>query len=368
MIDFKPTLQYTIDRDPAKVTMRVIAPSQQSPVSAVVSGRTLSANVQMPGVAWTEEKRKTLETFLRNTLLEAIEAEAKNLIEGQPTFMPAARRINAILQAAASNHLNTVTFPAEAQARNVIADKADSELRLTESYLAPLPVSGVPEVPEEPDFPEGTTVTAYAQGISTQFRLANGTLFVGTGIPGDKYNITSNDLIELAIMSHRRSQWDQGRTLDGESVTLDLTNTTPPAAADRWNISWSVGLKTDLVAKITDLFQVQLVLNLNSAGSNDDAQALIFDLVEGPGTFSPYILKLRGAPEGTPAVVDSKGSPDNKCVQNSTSYHWFKTSLIPALANDATIPVEGIFVCELRAYNIQTGNVLVSRVRTTAMM
>lgn len=368
MIDFKPTLQYSIDRDPAKVTMRVIAPSQQSPVSAVVSGRTLSADVQLPGVAWTEEKRKALETFLRTTLLEAIEAEAKNLIEGQPTFMPAARRINAILQAAASNHLNTVAFPVEAQARNVIADKADSDLRLTESYLAPLPVSGVPEVPEEPDFPEGTTVTSYAQGIATQFRLANGTLFVGTGIPGDKYNITSNDLIELAIMSHRRSQWDQGRTLDGESVTLDLANTTPPTAADRWNISWSVGLKTDLVAKITDLFQVQLVLNLNSAGSNDDSQALIFDLVEGPGTFSPYILKLRGAPEGTPAVVDSKGSPDSKCVQNSTSYHWFKTSLIPALANDATIPVEGIFVCELRARNKQTDTVLVSRVRTTAMM
>lgn len=370
MINFRPTLEYTIDRDPAKVTMRVVPPSASAPVSAVISGRTLNAEVQMPGVQWTEEKRKALETYLRETLLQAIEQESKNLIAGKPSFMPAARRINAKLQYAANVYMNTESFPVEAQAANVVVQRADKSLRVSESYLDPLPVSGTPtpEEPEEPDFPEGVTVTQYAAGIATQFLLANGTLFVGTGIPGNKYNIQSNDLIELAIMSHRRSQWDIGRTLDGENIALDLANTTPPTAADRWNISWSVGLKTDLVAKITDLFDVELVLNRNSSGSNDDAEALIFDLVEGAGQFSPYILTLRGAPEGTPHVTDSKGSADAKCVQNSTSYHWFKTALIPAIANDATIPVEGIFVCELRARNKQTGNVLVTRVRTTAMM
>lgn len=368
MIDFKPTLQYSIDRDPAKVTMLVVPPSALAPISAAVSGRALNASVQMPGQQWSEANVRALENHLRQTLLALIEEEAKNLIEGRPTFMPAATRINAKLQIAAATYCNETLFASRASTSAIVVDRADKSLRLTESYTNPIVVPTEPVVPEEPDFPEGETVTRYAQGIATEFRLANGTLFVGTGIPGDKYNITSNDLIELAIMSHRRGQWDGGRTLDNENIALDLTNTVPPAAADRWNITWSVGLKTDLVENITELFDVELVLNRNSSGSNDDAEALIFDLINGAGQFTPYILTLRGAPEGTPAVVDSKGSPDNKCVQNSTSYHWFKTALIPALANDAAIPVEGIFVCELRARNKQTGSVLVSRIRTAAMM
>lgn len=211
-------------------------------------------------------------------------------------------------------------------------------------------------VPPEPIIPEGETVYGLIAPIDSRFLKAGGTptLYVGTGIPGTKYSIAKNDLIELALTSFRRSQWDQGRVMSENTSMLTLANNN-----EQWNVTWSVGSKHETITNITELYDVDLIMYRNADGT--ETYPMIWRLMwDG----AKYILRLTtdiGTP--VPDVVDSGSDAQFRCAQNSTSLTWFKSVLTPVV--QPTAAVEGTFVAKLVATNKQTGNIVeVSHITT----
>jgi hypothetical protein len=201
-----------------------------------------------------------------------------------------------------------------------------------------------------PEINEGEVISKFASALNTSFLLPNGTLFVGTGIPGNKYSIVHNDFIELALTSHRRSQWDQGRSIEQNVSTLTLAN-----ATEAWNVTWSIGSTHEEITDITQMYDVELVMYTNKDGSKNNS--LVWKLIRDETTVSKYAMTLlTDLGVAVPNVIDSKGDADKRCVQNSTQLGWFRTVLAQPVAGTAAI--EGRFVAELRATHKITGKTI----------
>jgi len=197
---------------------------------------------------------------------------------------------------------------------------------------------------------EGEAITSYIATINPSFLLPNGTLFVGTGIPGSKYSIVRNDFIELALASHRRGQSDAGRTIADNVSTLALAT-----ATEAWNVTWSVGSTHEEITDITSMYDVELVLYTNKDGSKSNS--LVWKLIRDEAIVSKYALQLMtNVGVAVQNVVDSKGDAQQRCVQNSTRLDWFRLALAEPVAAPAAI--EGRFVAELRATHKITGNTI----------
>ncbi len=197
---------------------------------------------------------------------------------------------------------------------------------------------------------EGEVVTSYVATINPSFLLPNGTLFVGTGIPGSKYSIAKNDFIELALASHRRGQSDAGRTIVDNVSTLALAN-----ATEAWNITWSVGSTHEEITDITEMYDVELVFYTNNDGTKNNS--FVWKLIRDEATVSKYALQfMTDLGVAVPNVTDSKGDADKRCVQNSTRLDWFRLALAQPVPAPAA--VEGRFVAVLRATHKVTGNTI----------
>lgn len=377
-LDFKASIELGIDREATNRFVRVTQPNARSPMTASVKVLGMNADVifgsngiEKPN--WDQAKADELQAVLLAKLHEVI--DASELMTSNPSVVTpgsaAYRRISQQIAAKVLAHGNE--YQATEIFESVVVSAAPTLIKATAvaaavarevnpTVIPPVIVPETPVDPEEPALEEGATVVAYGIPISSQF-LTNGNLFSGSGIPGNKYNVTRNDILELAIMSHRRAQWDQGRQLDGtENVSLTLTGPT-----DRWNISWSVGSLTEEMQDITEHYDVALILGLNSDGSLNEGEYIQFNLTkdpEAPGTYSPYTLVESTGQIHT--TIDSKGDPLAMSVQNSTSHHWFKPALIPPVADAAA--VEGTYTVLLRAVHKTSGNVLEARTVTTAMV
>lgn len=208
------------------------------------------------------------------------------------------------------------------------------------------PVTPVEPEPE-PELEEGDTVMFYSAAISPQFLTSSGNLLAGTGIPGQVFSVARNDLLELAITAYKRTAYAD-RTIDEDTISFVLPNS---GNAERWSIAWSAGLLVDAEYRLTDLYNISLVLNTHADGSRSDETAILFDMIWRDGQY--VLVERNGVTHDT---VDSVSDANFLCVQNSTDYHWFKTLLIPAFA--PTESVVGNFVIELRAVNKRTNNVV----------
>lgn len=197
---------------------------------------------------------------------------------------------------------------------------------------------------------EGAVSISYISPLNSMFRKQDGSLFVGTGIPGSKYSIARNDFIELALTSYRRSQWDAGRTMENNTSMLSLAS-----ATELWSITWSVGSTHEEITDITQMYDVDLIIYANGNGLKENG--LVWRLIRDEAAVSKYALQLTtnvGTP--VPNVVDSKGDAEFRCVQNSTRLDWFRPVVVPAIA--APNAIEGTYVAELRAVHKVTRKVI----------
>ena len=234
--------------------------------------------------------------------------------------------------------------------------------RLSGYTITPIvPDAGGPIVEPDPDpiYSEGQTVS-YLGSISSQFLKNGSTLFAGTGIPGtDKYKVVSNDIIELALSAHLRSQWDNGRII-GEDGSYELTLADLSAAA-RWVVSWSIGNKMPLAGSIADLYDIQLIMNSAPDGTENADTALVFNMTFDSES-NNYVFDAQFSEADN--ISDSGYNTDMTCIQNSSSYHWYKVFMTPIV--EPTSAVHGMFVVELRAVHKATGNVTSNKILVSA--
>lgn len=363
-INFQPTFIVQLGANSSLHRVVVSAPSKGAPYTVAAGDGTTNGRVFAPQLGedqWDSERVALLEAHL-NSVLPSILNNVDLNASG------AADRVNMQLRAAAQAYMETVLFDDSVDNLQAVGNTAMTEIaKISKQQNPPKRGPGYPidpVDPEEPIFAEGETIYTLMTALSSRFLLPNNTLFVGTGIPGTKYNIVSNDLLEIGLTAHRRGKWDEGRTWDEADINLDLAQTVP---ADRWNVSWSIGLKNDEVALITDLFDVKLVIGLRNDGSINEGEFVEYHLVHDTSIaapFSPYtFVEQTGVIN---SIVDSKGDAEGRCVQNSSSHHWFKPALIPPVAADAA--VEGTYSFLIIATNKQTGNELGNMLTVTAMV
>lgn len=349
--------------------VRVVPQSPDAPTYSDVRVRGMQARViasgDMTDIEWDAEKVAQTEQRLTQKLDSMMKTRLKRMDPSSMTaqsFNRMTEQVVAVIRGEAESEIAAI-FPDVVAQIQIVNSQATAVVQAVSLAVRPDPVSSTPPVvvdpvDPEPEYPaEGLTLLNYGSAIDSAFRLPNGSLFSGTGIPGDFYNIARNDLLELAIMSHRRTQWAQNRIADGEQIVLDLVSLT-----DRWNITWSVGALQSDLSGLLEFYDISLILGLNSDGSLNAGQYLEFILEAGEGTHMPYVL--RESTGNVHPTIDSKGDPSGRSIQNSTSHHWFKPVLIPAIA-DAD-PVEGTYTVLLRAVHKHTGNIIEARTVTTA--
>lgn len=375
-LDFKASIELGIDRERSNRFVRVTKPDPRSPMTAKVRVLGMTADVvfgtngtEKP--EWDQAKADELQAALLVKLHEVI--DASELMTTSPTlttpgsaaFTRIANKISAEVLAYGNTYQETELFETVVTSAAPTLLKANAVAAAVAKQVNPHVVPPVivpvdPVDPEEPGLEEGATVHLIHQSISSQF-LTNGNLFVGSGIPGNTYNIARNDLIELALVSHRRSAWEAGRTLNPDgSVELDLTGPT-----DRWGISWSIGALHEELTDITSEYDVELLIGLNADGTLNEGEFVRFALeldVNNEAADCAYLL--RETTGITNSVTDSKGDPAGMSIQNTSSHHWFKGALIPAI--DSAEAVVGIYQTVLRATHKVSGNVVEASVLTSA--
>lgn len=366
-INFQPTFIVQLGANSSQHRVVVSAPSKGAPFTIAAGDGTTNGRVFAPQIGedqWDAERVALLEAHL-NAALPGI------LNSVDLSKAGAADHVNLMLRGVAQSYMETTLFDDSVDDLQRIGDTAMTEIaKLSKQNNPPkrgpdYPIDPVDPVdPEEPIFEEGELAVTIMSALSAQFLQANGTLFVGSGIPGSKYNIVSNDLLEIGMTAHRRGQWDTGRTWDEDEINLDLATTVP---ADRWNVSWSIGLKNPEVELITDLFDIEFIMGLRNDGTLAEGESIVYQLEHNPEAVAPNSPYSFTETTGIiNSITDSRGDAELRCVQNSSSLHWVKSSLIPPLAADA--PVEGIYAAQIRATNKQTGTVLINTLTVSAMV
>lgn len=363
-INFQPTIIVQLGANSSQHRVVVSAPSKGAPFTIKSGDGTTNGRVFAPQVGedqWDAERVALLTAHLNAALPEIL-----NNVDLSKSG--AADRVNMLLRAKAQTYMETTLFDDSVDDLQRIGDTAMTEIaKLSKQNNPPKRGPGYPVDPvdpEEPIFEEGETMVTLMSALSARFLQPNGTLFSGTGIPGSKYNIVSNDLLEIGLTAHRRSKWDEGRTWDEADIHIDLATTVP---ADRWNVSWSIGLKNDDVELITDLFDIEFIMGLRNDGTMAEGECIVYQLEYNPDAVAPNSPYSFTETTGIiNSIVDSRSDAELRCVQNSSSLHWVKASLLPPLAADA--PVEGIYGAQIRATNKQTGTVLTNTLIVSAMV
>ncbi|VOH55004.1 hypothetical protein MIJ3_00222 [Pseudomonas phage vB_PaeM_MIJ3] len=186
--------------------------------------------------------------------------------------------------------------------------------------------------PDTSSVPQPNNQTLLANA-STAFKKENGTLWTGSGIPASGMLVSKNNIIELALSAHLRGSVINRKINDDGSYDISLTSSTQD-----WAFDYCVGIVSPAVTDITTEYDVVLTAYCNSEGKEQNPA--VFTLAKE----DTYVWK-NTVLDGD--ITDSASDPDNRCVQNTLRYTFFKDNVVPPVGEED--PIVGTFIIKLEA-------------------